>query len=162
MVDDRVRGHQDVESGQLGPPAVVEILFRPLAQARVRRSDPGPRLPGDEHRARGDEADLAHAVVLTVVHLPLFQRGVWIAEPVGGEADPAEDPAVLPVEDLGAHDAGPHLLRRLDQGAYRRGGEDRVVVEEHQVVRLPRHLGMKRFRHRPGEAGVAIKANDAV
>ena len=161
MVDDRIRRHQDSESGQLRSPTEIEIRLEAVTESAVGRSDLGPHGARDQHRARRDEPDLADSVVLSLIDLAFFQRRIRITEPIGGESDPPKDPRVLPVEHLWTDHARSHLLGGLDQAGHGLRGEHRVVVEEQKVVGVLRNVRSQRFRHRDGEASVAREAHHA-
>ncbi len=129
--------HEDPEPGHAGPPAEVEIVVVAV-EPFVERSRPLPGLPRHEHHRGGHEQDLEHAVVLALVALSFLERRVRVAEPVGRAADLAQDPRIVPVDDLRTHDADPFdaldAFGRLEQAGDGVRGERRVVVHEEQVV----------------------------
>jgi len=100
---------------------------------------------------------------LALVYLPFFQRRIRIAEAIGGQADLAQDPRLLPIDDLRSHD--PHTLHALgsfDQRGHCSGVEHGVVVQEEDVVGLGGHVGPQAPTHCPGEPEVAFARQDPV
>ena len=152
----RARGHDDDPgAGDVRPPAQVEVLADEV-DVGVEPAERGEQVGADEGGAAGDVEDVAHGVVLLLVELAALDRGGGRAELVGGHADVAQVPGVVPVDDLGADDAGvgPHGL--LDEEADGVGVEAHVVVEEQVeggALHAAEHLVARR-----SEAGVGVEA----
>ena len=88
-----------------------------------------------------------------------------MAEAIGGTADVAQQARVVPVDDLGAHDADVIHARqahgRLDHVGDALGVDRGVVVQEEEEVRLVRDRMRLRGRQRTGEAAVVGQRDHA-
>ena len=158
------RRHQHPEPGEPRAPAVVEVLVVG-GESLVGHAGPLQALARDEHRARGHVHDLEDAIELALVDLAVLQGRVRMPEAVGGTADLAQEPGLVPVNDLGADDADVlealDADRRLDEPRDAVGVHRGVVVGDEEVVGGGggRHRREGRL-HGAGDTQVLIEGED--
>ena len=154
--------HEDSETRHPRSPTEVEVLLggrEPI----VERPDTVPHLFGHQHGARRDVQDLPDPVVLALVDLSLFEWRVRVSETVRGQADLAEDARLLPVHHLRTDDPDSlDSLGRFHQRAHRAPVQHGVVVQEENVVGLPRRLGLERPVHGSSEPEVPFAPQDPI
>jgi len=98
---------------------------------------------------------------LSVVEFTLLQRRVREAEPVRGLPDLAEHLGPVPVDHLRPHHADIlDPLRRFDQPGDRVGRQQRVVVEEQDVIGGRGQVRCEAAGQRGGEPDVLVQPDD--
>ena len=131
--------HQDPKTRHPGAPAKIQsaVVWPPPL---VEKPNTAERLRGDQHGTGRHAENLTDPVVLSLVDLALLQGRVGESQPVGRRPDVSKELRITPVDDLGAHDAGPlHTSGGIHQ---RRDGvrrQDDVIVEQQN---LPRSLSV--------------------
>ena len=122
-------------TGELGSPAEVDILTS-TGDAGVKAADRGKEARAYQHTCRRYGENVANSVVLLLVSLVGFDHVGRSSELIDDETDVLQDLRVLPLDELGACDAGVGPQRFGDEHAYGVGGQGDVVVTNEQEGRL--------------------------
>src|SRR5690625_6856574 len=101
VVDDGVRADEHAVSGQVGPPAEVEIVSEQLEMG-IETGELVPHVASYQHAGTADGKNLADDVVLALIELTSFQPGLP-ASPAGDrETDLEQLSRRRPTADLGS------------------------------------------------------------
>ncbi len=149
------RSHQDSGADHVGPPRQVEVLAEEL-DARVEAAERGEQVGAHQGGGAGDVEDVADSVVLLLVELAALDvrgRGTGLVRPHPHLQQPL---GVVPLDQLGAHDAGVGTEGLLDHDLHDVGLETHVVVAEQVEGRA-----LDGFEHlvgRGAEADVGVES----
>ena len=127
MADPRLGRHDHPCTGDLASPREVEVLSHrhdPGIEALELREEVG----ADEDAPSRRDEDITHGVVLAVIDFSLQDPVHHRTRLVAAHADVEEDARIVPVDELGGHDAGVGPERLLHQLV------DGVRIERHVVV----------------------------
>ncbi len=105
VVDDRTRADDDAVTGEVRPPAEVEVV----AEKREGSVESAERVPGiapHQHAGRAHREHPAHAIVLAMVEFALLEARLPASAAIDGDADFEQHPPIVPTPQLGADDRG--------------------------------------------------------
>ena len=135
MTDPGVGDDEHSSTGELRPPAEIDVVA-PAGNPRVEAADRGKEAGTHQNTCRRHGEHVANAVVLLLISLRGLDHIGRSGELIDDETDVLQDLRVLPLDELGACDAGVGPQRFGDEHAYRVGGQGDVVVTNEQEGRL--------------------------